>query len=156
MKPLFCFAVLASLVACPAFVHGQFAFVASNEAAFPGDVVTAAVDMDNSSPARGLSFGMVHDALVLTLTDIRQGAVLQASNGGAGADFFFGDTNPPGGPGGVVGCIVSLDVPLEEIPAGTAQEVVLLDYNVSGAAAPGTGVGGYPVDGRAGAGAGGR
>ncbi len=130
--------LLALLVVATSAVTAQeFSITVSDASGFPGASISSTVSIDNSDPARGFSFGLAYDATLATLTNLDQGAAVLATNGGAGADFFFTDVNPPGGPGGTAGCIISVEAPIEEIPAGTDHEVVICNFDILPTAIPG-------------------
>ena len=117
-------------------VMAQHVLNGTSETVLPGNPVTARVLLDNPAPVRGFSFGLAHDGTLLTLNSITEGAVVAASNGSAGPDFFFTDVTPAGGTGGVVGCVLSFSAPLDDIPIGVGNEIVLFSYTAALAAQP--------------------
>ena len=105
----------------------------------PGAMITVAVTLDNENDeVEGFGFGITHDGTLVTLNSIDPGAVVAASNGGAGPDFFAPNVTPGGGDGGTVGCAISLEPPFDTIPVGLDNEIVLLSYTASGAAPDGS------------------
>lgn len=128
--------VLGLLLASPLAAQ-DYTITAEAESGFPGDTVDVSVTIDNVQPIRGLTLGLTHQAGI-TLDSIFQGAVVQATNGGAGADFVQVDVSPVGGPGGIFGTIISLGAPIQEIPTGMNQEIAVFRYVIDGATAPAT------------------
>ncbi len=129
---------LTALLVTPGIcLAGEFTYSAGTAAGFPGDSVTVNIQMDNASPARGFSVGLGHDGALLSVSGISQGAAVSASNGGAGADFFFTDSAPVGGSGCVIGCVLSLDAPIEDIPTGS-NLLVAIDFDIAAGAAAGS------------------
>ena len=119
--------------------HGQTHILSPTSAAgVPGASVTVPILLENSEPARGFSLGLAHDGSILTLISISEGAALLAANGGTGPDFFFEEINPANGPGGTCGTVLSFSAPLDDIPAGSANELVIYEYSISASAVPGT------------------
>lgn len=134
--------VLPTILLLGAFCAGgvaaqTFTFDASNESGLPGSSVDVSVTMDSSDPIRGYSLGLSHDA-DLILTGIVQGAASAATNSGMGADFIHTDLNAIGGPGGILGVVISLSAPIEDIPVGSSLELGVFSYTISGGATPGS------------------
>ncbi len=109
-----------------------------NTSGMPGDTVTVPVTLDTDSAAQGFQFGIQHDGVIAAASLVLQGSVLSASNAGAGADYFFMDLAPVGGPGVTLGTIISLAPPLEAIPVGLGHQIALISYTISAVATPGT------------------
>ncbi len=113
-----------------------------------GDIVTdnvfagapAQIDVlfNLTQPILGFSFGVSHDAAVLTPTAVNQGAAVLATNAGTGADYFLTELAPANGPGLFVACVFSLSAPLDSLPVGVNQQAVVIDYATSPTAAPGS------------------
>lgn len=101
----------------------------------PGATIEANIDLESPSPAQGFQFGLIHDSTLLTPTLVSEGSALISTNAGSGADYFHFELAPIGGPGVVVGAIVSLSPPLESIPVGTHQ-VAVIQYSLSATAEP--------------------
>ncbi|MEM7167179.1 MAG: dockerin type I repeat-containing protein [Planctomycetota bacterium] len=120
------------LLASPAMAQ-DYTITAENESGFNGDIVAVSILMNNLQPIRGFSLGLTHDASVVTLSTIAEGALSAAAHSGAGADFVHSDTSAAGGPGGVLGVLVSTNTPIEELPAGVNQEIGLFTYTIVGA-----------------------
>lgn len=116
---------------------GNYSLVASDEVGAPGTSATVEITMDNPEAAEGFSFGLLHDNAVAQLTAINEGAASAATNGGSGADFFFGNIAPalPAGAsgGGFVGAVISLSPPFDAIPLGTDQVIATFVYSLGGA-----------------------
>ncbi len=131
---------LAALMLCTGVATAQsYVLNAGNAAGLPGSSVTVSVTLDGTSDMQGFQFGLVHDGAVLTAALAGEGATLAAANNGTGADYFFSDTMPTsGGPGVVLGAVVSLMAPIQSIPAGVDREIGVITYDVSAAATPGT------------------
>lgn len=110
----------------------DYTITAASQTGFNGDTVTVSITMNNLQPLRGFSFGLTHDASVATLTAVSEGAASLATHSGAGADFVHTDTNPVGGPGGILGVLVSTNTPIEELPAGVNQEIGVFTYTIAG------------------------
>lgn len=117
-------------------LDAQYTLAAGDDAGAPGETVTSIVVLDNAEPVRGFSFGIAHDGAVAAIVAIAQGAAVQDSNGGDGADYWFTDLDPEGGPGAIVGCILSLEAPIEDLAVATDNELALLDYEIDATAAP--------------------
>lgn len=97
--------------------------------------------LDNSEPVRGFSLGVAHDGAVLTLISISEGADLLAAGAGNSSGsiaFWTAEVNPPNGPGGTCGAIVSFTPPLLDIPVGVDHEIAVYSYTISPSAVPGT------------------
>ncbi len=95
-----------------------------------GTTTDAAVTMDNPEfDIYGFSFGVTHDASIVTLTEILPGTDTQT------AEFFVVDNAPANGDGGVVAAILSLSAPLQLIGPGNDYEVAIFSYDVAGTAA---------------------
>ncbi len=131
---------LAALMLCTGVATAQsYSLNAGNAAGLPGSSVTVSVTLDGTSDMQGFQFGLAHDGAVLTATLAEQGATLASANNGTGADYFFSDTMPTsGGPGVVMGAVVSLGSPIQSIPAGVDREIGSITYDISAAATPGT------------------
>lgn len=119
-------------------VEAQFALAAGAAAGEPGDAVTVGVTLDNDDLVRGFSFGLTHDGALLAVTAADQGAAVLDANGGAGADYWFTELDPVGGPGAIVACILTLSAPLEDLPIATENEIAVLSYDIDALAAPDT------------------
>ena len=131
----------------PVFGHGEIAhdivvpagyvFKAAHVSSNTGSAA-AAVTLDSvgGEDVDGFSFGLTHDAAIVTLDSIDQGSVVASTNGGSGADFFFANAAPalPAGVSGAgfVGCVISLTPPFEAIAVGADQEVAVFNYSVIG------------------------
>lgn len=78
-----------------------------------------------ANDTQGFSFGISHDAAVLTATSVNQGAILQAMNGGSGPQYF-----QPGIEAGgcTVGCIYDFQGGVLTTYA-VSTEVVSVDYD---------------------------
>ena len=115
----------------------NYAFTAPTASGLPGSIVEVVIDMGAPTDSQGFQFGLSHVAPTLTLSSIEQGSDLLMTNNGDGADFFTSQMAPLGGPGLIVGAIVSLAPPLESIPAGTS-DVAHVMYTVASDAGPGS------------------
>lgn len=115
----------------------SYSLTAPNASGLPNSVVNVAIQLDTPTDAQGFQFGLAHLAPTLSPESILQGSGLMSTNNGQGADFFTTEMAPQGGPGLVIGAIVSLAPPLESIPAGS-HEAAIISYNIDPNAAPGT------------------
>ncbi|MCA8960705.1 MAG: hypothetical protein KDC38_09340, partial [Planctomycetes bacterium] len=95
---------LALLTGPGAALHAGSSFVltADDIDIDPGSTFSFRVFLDNPDPVDAFQFGLQHVATHLTLVGIAQGSVVAATNGGAGADYFYSEIDPDGDPGGVV------------------------------------------------------
>ena len=119
-------------------LQGQnYALHAGATSGLPGGTATATVNLETPSPSQGFQFGITHDSSMLTAVLVSEGSGLTSTNAGSGADYFLFELAPVGGPGVIVGAIVSLSPPLESIPVGL-HEVALIQYSIDAAALPGT------------------
>ncbi|MBN1417841.1 MAG: hypothetical protein JXP34_03645 [Planctomycetes bacterium] len=90
------------------------------------DVAVEATNQGDEAVAlQGWSYGVAHDAAKLTLVEIKGGPAAEATNGGEGPDFYALDTAADPGPGGTVGCVISLEPPFEDIPLGVGETITL-------------------------------
>ena len=137
MKVLNFLAVFA-LVGLTSAIQAQDSLNIGQSISAAGSNTSVSVTIDNSAAVLGFSYGATHDANVLTPIEITQGAVTSQLNGGTGAEYFFQELAPVNGPGVILACITTFGGALDSIPAGTNQEVAVMTYAVSGAAAPGT------------------
>lgn len=119
-------------------VQGQYSLDLTEAVAAAGSNTQISVNIDNAAPVLGFSFGVTHDAGVLTPLVIDQGTATLLLNGGTGAEYFFEDLAPANGPGVILACITTFGGSLDSIPAGSGQEVAVLNYSVNAAANPGT------------------
>jgi len=99
--------------------------------------VRVKVLMDTGNAITGFSFGVSHNPDLLTLRGIEQGSNLAATNGGKGPTFFETDISPNPGPGGTVGCLISMARPFDSLGPGEAFHLVDLVYNVAAGATAG-------------------
>ncbi|MEM7167180.1 MAG: hypothetical protein AAF581_17090 [Planctomycetota bacterium] len=136
MKFSWCANAMAVLLLSTAVSAQDYTITASSGSGLTGTMVTVDVTIDNIQPIRGFSFGLAHDSAVATLGGISEGSASTALNAGLGADFEHIDLSPVGGPGGIYGVVVSTDAPIEEIAAGTGQQIAQLSYTLIGG--PGT------------------
>lgn len=124
-----------------AVAQSAYQLDASAEMGPPGTDTPVTVTLDNGEAIDGFQFGMTYAPAVLSLSGVTQGAATAATNGGSGAAFFFVDLMPilPVGvdAGVVVGCIVSLAPPLDQIPAGTDQEIAIAGFSIEASALDG-------------------
>ncbi len=120
--------------------HAQYVLTAGTGAGAAGDGIEIAVSLDADSPIRGFSLGLAHDGDALTLDSIAEGAALADFNSGAGPDYFAVDVDPEVGIGGWIGCVFSLDSPIEELDAGTDLELAVFTYSVASSATPGSSI----------------
>lgn len=138
MRQIRCMCLAGLLIAC--FASGALAQVhtltVASGSGTAGTTMTIPISLNNPEPARGFSIGVDHDGAVLTLVDILQGSALTSANAGAGPDFFFSDTAPANGPGGTCGAVLSFAAPLDDIPIGTANELVSYQYTIAPASLP--------------------
>ncbi|MAW76456.1 MAG: hypothetical protein CMJ95_03540 [Planctomycetes bacterium] len=85
-----------------------------------------------ANETQGFSCGVGHDSAVVTATAVQQGPVLQAMNGGSGAEYFQPGIEPDGC---TVGCIYDF-AGIDIATFGVATEVLSIDYDtVAGALA---------------------
>ena len=134
--------ILVALICILSAVTGlqaqtNYALTAPTASGLPGSVAEVAVLLDTPTDAQGFQLGLSHVQPTLALTSVLQGSGLLATNNGQGADFFTIEMAPMGGPGLVVGVIISLAPPLESLPTGN-HEVAVISYNIDGNASPGT------------------
>ncbi|NRA76518.1 MAG: hypothetical protein HRU16_11305 [Planctomycetes bacterium] len=115
----------------------NYALTAPAASGLPGSTVEVPIELGTPTDAQGFQFGLSHVAPTLTLSSVEQGAALLVTNNGAGADFFTTELAPLGGPGLIIGVIVSLAPPLETIPGGT-HDVAHVIYTVAADASPGS------------------
>ncbi|MDE0960433.1 MAG: dockerin type I repeat-containing protein [Planctomycetota bacterium] len=115
----------------------NFALHSIPTSGLPGSSIEATVELETPSPAQGFQFGIVHDTTLLTAILVTEGSALAGANAGSGADYFHFELAPIGGPGVIVGAIVSLAPPLESIPVGTHQ-VAVIQYSLIATAEPGS------------------
>ncbi|MFQ5653811.1 MAG: hypothetical protein ACE5GW_03655 [Planctomycetota bacterium] len=131
-----------SLLLFQGLAAGQYVFTAASVSGVPGAAVVVPVTLDNPQGAHGFSMGLSVNAAILELVSAEQGAVVASANGGTGADYFFVslDQIPPTvlPPDVTIGCVISLAFPLETIPPGLDNEIVLINYNILPGAAPGS------------------
>ena len=128
--------ILFSMVT--ATVQGQYALDVTETTSAAGSNTQVSVNIDNAAPVLGFSFGVTHDGAVLSPLGIDQGTATSLLNGGTGAEYFFSDLAPANGPGVILACITTFGGSLDSIPAGTGQQVAILNYTVSAGANPGT------------------
>ena len=99
--------------------------------------ITMTEDQDNvgyPNDTQGFSFGISHDSILLTVIDVHQGAILQAMNGGAGADYFQVGIYPDGC---TVGCIYDFqNITVAQFP--TETELTTADYETVAGTLAGT------------------
>ncbi|MCI0651454.1 MAG: hypothetical protein L0Z55_06185 [Planctomycetes bacterium] len=119
-------------------LFAQYTINAGSAEGAPGQSISVSLTVTNDLPLRGFSLGLAHDDLIVALDDIVQGATLAAMNGGDGADYFLAETNPDNGPGGFIGCVISLSAPIEELAIGIDQELAVFEYTIAAAAVPGS------------------
>jgi hypothetical protein len=111
--------------------EGASTFTAdSGTEVLPGDSVTVAVTLDTDETLRGFSIALSHDGILLTLDSITAGSDVAALNSDAGPDYFQVSTDPVGGPGGFVACIIDLEL-AEVVPAINGQELCLFQYTAA-------------------------
>ncbi|NCF56588.1 MAG: hypothetical protein GWP41_10070 [Planctomycetia bacterium] len=137
MKVLNFLAVFA-LMGLTSAIQAQDSLNIGQSISAAGSNTSVSITIDNSAAVLGFSYGATHDANVLTPIEITQGTVTSQLNGGTGAEYFFQELAPVNGPGVILACITTFGGALDSIPAGTNQEVAVMTYAVSGAAAPGT------------------
>ena len=118
------------VVATPRLQAQDFTITASDESGDPGTSVSVSVSIGNPMPARGFSFGLSYADQFFDLVSVSEGSVAAAANGGTGPDYFFSNINPTGGAGGITACVVSLMAPLQDIPAGTNNEVAIYHFDI--------------------------
>ncbi|OUU26003.1 MAG: hypothetical protein CBC13_00950 [Planctomycetia bacterium TMED53] len=136
-RRFFTFAVL-SLSLLTTSIHAQNVLNVGESISAAGSNTQVSVTIDNTAPVLGFSFGITHDGAVLTPLGIDQGAATSLLNGGSGAEYFFEDLAPANGPGVILACITTFGSSLDSIPAGTGQEIAVLNYSVSSTASPGS------------------
>ncbi len=129
------FCVLCSVNGLQA--QADYAISAPAASGLPNSTVNVAIQLDTPTDAQGFQFGLSHLAPTLMPATVDQGSALMVTNNGQGADFFTIEMNPMGGPGLVVGAIVSLSPPLESVLAGV-HEIAVINYSVDPNAMPGT------------------
>lgn len=111
-----------------------FVLRAGNLPADPASTVSIPVTFDSTTGIRALSFGLTHDAAILTLDSIVPDSAITALD----PDYFFSDIAPEDGDGGVVGILFSLSPPIEELPAGLDQPIATFNYQTAPLVAVGT------------------
>ena len=134
LRSLAFFLALSAALTWASLADAQFTLTAEDVSGLPGETVTVAVTLDADQTSFGFSLGIAHNGDDLTLDAINIGSELELSNGGAEPDFYVVDTDPDGGPGGTVFCVVS-DLGTFFLPAGNAIELVLFDYTINAGAA---------------------
>ncbi len=113
------------------------ALTAGTAAGVPGAQVSVAITASNSTGMDGFSFGLAHDAAVVTVNAINFGAALDSDQGGIDPAVLLTNLNPAGGSGLTVGMLLDLSPPLAQLPPGTDQPVLSIDYTISATAAAG-------------------
>ena len=103
--------------------------IAPSGVAVPNGSLDVAVEMENSIPVFGFSFGLSFDPVAMNLGAVTASGVLGATNGGSGPDFLDVDLFPGGGTGATVECTISTAPPVESISAGAFQELLTLDFD---------------------------
>ncbi|MAJ28099.1 hypothetical protein CBD41_01610 [bacterium TMED181] len=79
----------------------------------------------------GFSLGLAHDENQLSLASAGAGAGLEGLNGGAGPEFLLIDLDPVGAAGLVVACVASTESgALSTLPAGDAEQLITVDYDI--------------------------
>lgn len=118
--------------------------LAASDVTSAAGLASVAVSLTNAmDEVEGFSFGVTHTGNIADLLGGDEGSVTAATNGGDGADFFFVEIAPDlsglpaGTEGGFVGCVISLAPPFGIIPAGTDQEIAVLNYQIDGTAVMG-------------------
>ncbi len=102
--------------------------------AVPNQSVEAFVELSNTGPVEGFSFGLTSDAAQLSLASATATGALAATNGGTGPDFL--QVNILTGGTATVQCTVSTGGAPDSIAAGSDQAILSLDYDVDAAAGP--------------------
>ncbi|MGA1778964.1 MAG: hypothetical protein ACO4CW_01325 [Planctomycetota bacterium] len=92
-----------------------------------GETVTIPVRVTNPAPFDGFAMGFAVAASEMTVDAITPGAALVAATGGLGPDFFATNLAPTGGEGATVACLLSLTDPVGQLPAGTDQDLVVIE-----------------------------
>lgn len=87
-----------------------------------------------ANETQGFSFGIGHDSALLTATAVNLGAILQAMNGGSGAEYFQAGIEVDGC---TVGCIYDFQGGVTTTYQ-VATEVVSIDYDTVAAALAGS------------------
>jgi hypothetical protein len=105
----------------------------------PGLPVVCRIYLDHTIECEAFSFGVSHDSSKLTVTGLQNGWYLVGANlGGVSPDFLMMESNPVGGGGFIVGCLVDTEVPINPLMAGINQEIVIVTYSVAATAIPGS------------------
>lgn len=119
---------------------GGFTLTAANVGAMPGTSVQVPIELDNDQGVQAFSFGVQYDPTDVSLLAVLPGAEIDATNCGAGADFFGVNLFPNGA---TVACVVSIGPPFttRELRIAGDNEVALLGFSVSPSATMGT-----PID----------
>ncbi|MGE4618267.1 MAG: hypothetical protein AAEJ04_00500 [Planctomycetota bacterium] len=130
-------AMICLLSATTGLQAQNYALSAPDNSGLPGSTVEVAIQLDTPTDAQGFQLGLGHQAPTLSVLNVLEGPALLATNNGDGADFFNEELTPSGGPGLVLGVIVSWTPPLESIPAGN-HHVATIQYTVDASAEPGT------------------
>ena len=108
---LFIFSVVVTVLTAVAVdANQQFKFTMTPGSGPPGSSVDLQVLFDNDKDqVQGWSIGVCHDASVLTINSVSNGAVTQAFNDGEGPDLYFPNIYPTGplGPGWNAGAVIS-------------------------------------------------
>ena len=128
---------LALLLGAPAFA--QYDLSLSSAAGAPGSSADLQVLLDNNGdPIQGWSFGVCHDGLALSLTEVIDGAATSTVNEGGSPDF--NQVNVVSDQGFTVGVVVCF-VGCATLPTGTTgNELNVASYELLGEAGSSTSV----------------
>jgi len=97
----------------------------------PGLPVICRVYIDHSLDCEALSFGVTHDPSAVSVSNLQRGFYLEGSNlGGITPEFLMLEVNPLVGVGFIVGCLFDLTPPINDLMAGTNQEILIATYQV--------------------------
>ena len=104
----------------------------------PGMPVVTRVLLSHDFACEAFSLGVSHDPEDLSVLDMQRGEFLEDSTlGGATPDFLMLESNPIIGVGYVVGCLFNLAPPINNLIAGTDQEILIVTYSILTTAAIG-------------------
>ncbi len=104
----------------------------------PGLPVVTRVYIDHTVDCEAFSFGVIHDPTLLSVTNIQRGYYLEGSNlGGINPDYLMLESDPLNGPGFIVGCLLDMSPPINDLLAGIDQELIITTYTISPTAPPG-------------------
>lgn len=134
--------VICYVFLAPGIVSGQTASLAIiGTEGFADTTVTTMIQLTSDQEIHGFSYGVSHDAAILSITDpnsITLGSVLADLNNATGPDFFNVNLAPANGSGYTIACVTDLFAPFEQIPPSTDLLLLEVTYLIDATAPVGT------------------